>query len=277
MKSGETISGDLTADTSDGKSAVRGGPVSRLISAMPTLGLDELKKVKLLTRYDSKFVIPEWQLGELLVRLQSGYALLTIDGLSLFSYRSRYFDSDALGMYHDHHNGKANRRKVRTRYYLDSGEVFNEIKLKDSRGVTVKTRLKRESAQGDMDEKFSAWVAKSTGLDTSRLAPALDVTVRRLTFVDRDFTERLTIDLDLEWERQGRKLRLGALSIVEVKHERKTSVSPGFRLLRGMGLRPGSLSKYCVGLAKLEPSLKQGRFKPCLLDMDKTLNYKENK
>lgn len=246
------------------------------INAMPTLGLDGLNKVKLLTRRDTKFVIPEWRLGELLAGLQSRYALLTIDGLSLFSYRSRYFDDYVFGMYHDHHNGKANRRKVRTRHYLDSGQVFNEIKLKDNRGVTVKIRLPRDSHKGDMDPVFSAWVERSVGLDPSRLSPALDVTVRRLTFVDHDFTERLTIDLGLEWERQGRKLSLGPLSIIEVKHERKQSVSPGFRLLRGMGLRPRGLSKYCIGLARLEPSLKQGLFKSCLLELDKTLNQKEH-
>jgi hypothetical protein len=36
-----------------------------------------------------------------------------------------------------------------------------------------------------------------------------------------------------------------------------------------MGLRPGALSKYCLGVATLEPSARKNRFKPILGRLDR--------
>ncbi len=50
-------------------------------------------------------------------------------------------------MYHKHHRGMVNRHKIRFRKYNTSDIVFLEVKLKDSRGVTTKNRMKAENGE----------------------------------------------------------------------------------------------------------------------------------
>jgi hypothetical protein len=41
-----------------------------------------------------------------------------------------YFDTDSKRFYHDHHNGKVKRTKIRMRNYVESNLTFLEIKKK---------------------------------------------------------------------------------------------------------------------------------------------------
>ena len=45
-------------------------------------------------------------------------------------------------LYHDHHNGKLNRYKVRRRRYIDTDTEFLEVKLKNNKKRTIKSRIK---------------------------------------------------------------------------------------------------------------------------------------
>ena len=95
-----------------------------LVSSLLPLSLEELDKVKLLNRVDSKFIFHIRALNDILKEVSEYYHILEIDQKRIFKYESLYFDTPDFLLYRHHHNGKPNRVKVRYRKYLDSGEVF---------------------------------------------------------------------------------------------------------------------------------------------------------
>jgi hypothetical protein len=55
--------------------------------------------------------------------------------------------------------------------------------------------------------------------------------------------------------------------IAEIKQARLGPRSPFTHQLKQIGVRPGGFSKYCIGSTLLNPTLKQNRFKPNLLQI----------
>jgi hypothetical protein len=75
----------------------------------------------------------------------------------------------------------------------------------------------------------------------------------RLTLVNRNVAERLTVDVGLNLSFGSERRDFPAIAIAEVKRERHGR-SRARDSLKAMGLRPGALSKYCLGVATLERS-----------------------
>ena len=105
-----------------------------------SIGLDEMDGIRLMNRVDTKFVTTDAMLEEILLRAESEYRVLEIDGIRMSAYDTLYYDTADLEMYMAHHNRRLRRYKVRTRTYLNSGESFLEIKRKNNRGRTKKKR-----------------------------------------------------------------------------------------------------------------------------------------
>jgi hypothetical protein len=108
---------------------------------------------------------------------------------------------------------KGRRRfKCRVRHYLDSGESHVEVKLKWSRGETVKLRAPSSHAHsvGDCADFLAACVLETCGLPMDHLiASVLEVKYRRITLVSRTFPERLTLDNGLNFVDVETKLARG--------------------------------------------------------------------
>jgi hypothetical protein len=124
-------------------------------------------------------------------------------------------------------------------------------------GLDLAAGLARASAAG-----------LDVGLAADVLQEALVVEFTRATLVAADAAERVTVDVGLTFSRLDRIARLPGLAVVEVKQER-----PGpsrFReLLRALKFRGGGVSKYCLGIALLEPGAKHNRFKPVLRRLER--------
>ena len=75
-----------------------------LLNDFLTLSLDELDKVRLLDRQDTKFVFNQNQLPLILEKIQPLYRILEIENSSVFRYDNTYIDTDDFLIYNKHHN-----------------------------------------------------------------------------------------------------------------------------------------------------------------------------
>ncbi len=68
-----------------------------------------MNAVRLMDRTDSKFVLPIGRLSVLLAGTSTDYRVLEIAGKRLMTYKTLYYDTPDLQLYHRHHAGHLNR------------------------------------------------------------------------------------------------------------------------------------------------------------------------
>ena len=232
---------------------------------MKKIGLDEMKSVKLMSRIDTKYVMHQrWLIPVLEKAHLLGYQVLHT-GNVINGYDSIYYDSDDLYMFRIHHNRQLKRQKVRCRTYIDSGISFFEIKNKTNKGRTNKVRMQ----VSDFEPEFSmqrddvmSFYLKNRSLETSFLSPSLQTYFHRITLVNPEKTERITIDLDVKFKnlREGRKAGLNDVVILELKQDGRY-VSMMQKILMDLRIKPFHLSKYCMGITLTYPDVTSNRFK----------------
>lgn len=234
-----------------------------IVDHLPSLSLVELEaRAGLLTRIDRKYVVPVDTVDALLADAPATWAALEIDGRRAFRYDSCYFDTDRLDSYLGAAFGRRHRFKIRTRTYTDSGGCVLEVKTKGNRGETVKVRQAHDpSAAGRLPSDARSFVVETTGLDHlgDRLVAVLDTGYVRSTVVDHADDSRFTIDQRFTIARPG---GTGVAFDDLVILESKSSAAPtaADRWLWQHGHRPLRLSKFCVGMALLDPSLPDNRW-----------------
>jgi hypothetical protein len=223
---------------------------------------DVLATAELQTRVDRKYVVPIDLFVAVLAELSGDLSVLQIGDLQLFRYESIYFDTPDLSTYRQHAHGRRRRVKIRTRAYLDSGECTLEFKRVGSRGETVKERYPyRLAARHRLEDDARALARERLGglVATSWLDAVLTTAYLRATLVDRVRGDRVTCDVNLRFEHDDR--HLGPFDgFVVVESKTVGAESPFDRALRRTGSRPVSLSKYCVGMAVLDPRLPANRW-----------------
>lgn len=232
---------------------------------MDGIGLPEMKSITLMNRVDTKYITTLDRIRELLALCKDDYRVQRIDGDPIGGYETMYYDTDALDMYVRHHDRQLRRQKIRTRTYLSSDLTFIEIKNKNNKGRTAKVREKmpRELFLQCFDsESVRAFVEPRTKYDLSVLAPSLKTSFSRITLVNREKTERLTIDMSLVFEnvRTGVTACWPELAIVELKQD-GSKPSAIKRHLCDLRVHPRKISKYCIGIAATSPDVKKNRFK----------------
>jgi len=228
--------------------------------------LEEMDCVKLLDRTDTKFVFNSENLPGILEDLAPNYKILDVQGINLNRYESLYFDTPGFKLYLDHHNRRRNRYKVRYRRYADTGLVFFEVKTKNKKGRTIKSRLKRKELSQEIDPRSEQMLKEKVPFCREKFQSMLWVNYSRLTLVNKYEPERLTIDLDLELKTQNKSVRHGNLVIAEVKQD-KQSFSAFMNVMKKNQIRKGSISKYCFGVISLIDHIKKNNFKPALLNI----------
>lgn len=243
---------------------------------MEVITLDEMRAVKLMNRIDTKYVISEVEVLELLDRAASAqYKVQIIGDIRAARYDTLYYDTPCRAMYIMHHNQQLSRQKVRTRTYLDNDLSFFEIKMKSNTGRTRKKRVEIERAMShDFRNSNSAieLLKKYAWYGADELMPALSTRFTRITLVNPELTERLTIDMQLRYEdaRTGSSAQVERMAIVELKQDGR-SISTLRNILLDMRISPLRVSKYCLGTALTVQGIKSNRFKLKLRDIDKRL------
>jgi hypothetical protein len=224
--------------------------------------------VKLLNRIDTKYVIHQDKLNGYLKAISENYKLLMIGGKSIHPYETSYFDTPGFHLYQMHHNGKRNRFKLRFRKYVNSGITYFEIKSKNNNSRTIKNRLLIERVSEILDESLVRFIGEHTPGEYHNFVPALKVFFDRLTFVNKNANERLTVDLNLRYSSVSGEKQIDKLVIIEVKEEMHAA-SPFRQLMKSERQTLNYFSKYCMGLACLNKDLKMNRFKNKIISLNK--------
>ena len=254
-------------------------PLGEILAGFAPISLSEMDSIKLMNRVDSKFVTDVASLLRVLRRARdAGYMALEEDGERLHGYDTLYYDTPDRDMYLAHHNGSLTRQKVRVRTYLSSSDTFLEIKNKDNHGRTRKKRTavpRQAFSRITDDASAKEYLLKKCRYDVTTLSPALGTAFRRITLVNPAKTERLTIDTSLSFSnpRTGRQVSLGDGVIIELKQD-SLAASQMLEILLSERIHPLRVSKYCIGSALTDPSLKQNRFKLKLRLIEKTTGNK---
>jgi len=233
--------------------------------------LKDLDSVKLMNRQDTKMVIKTETLPSVLNALGDDYFVLEIDGRRISSYESLYYDSATLDLYMKHHNGHTNRYKIRFRKYIESNLSFLEVKFKSNKKRTIKTRIRTEDIEYNLQPKSLEFLEEQTPLDVSSLEPSVLIFYRRITLANKDLTERVTIDVNLSFQNYYLRevIEHPDMAIIEVKQERFNRKSPAVQALHAHRVYPMTLSKYCLGVMTCLDSIKRNSFKKKLLKLAK--------
>jgi hypothetical protein len=233
--------------------------------------LADLDKVKLMNRTDLKFCLHIRQLPAILEAIQSDYLLLEIKDETIFKYDNTYFDTPDDQMFLCHHNGKSNRFKIRVRNYVESNLNFLEIKLKNNKGRTIKERVVKQEFRPEFTTGELDFLEHVTPFSGVQLVPKIGSFFNRFTLVNKDFTERVTIDICPGFKNTDQELTLKNLVIIEIKQNKSNDPAMITKVLRAHKIHRQGFSKYCIGRSLLEDNIKKNNFKPLLLKIRK--NY----
>ena len=231
---------------------------------LPPITLAEMSGIKLMNRTDTKFVATIEQLHRFLAAVHGKYYIQDIDGKRIASYHTTYYDTDDYQMYSMHHAGRQVREKIRVRTYMDNDDTFFEIKNKNNHGRTKKKRIPIGKTNTLHDERDTVvpFMAKHAWYAIDEISPVIENWFNRITLVNFDKTERLTIDFNLRFHHlksDGRD-QLQRVAIIELKRDGNVP-SPALDILREVRIKRSGFSKYCIGSALTNNRLKSNNFK----------------
>lgn len=244
---------------------------SSVLNNYKSVSLEDMDKVKLMNRTDTKFIFNIEHLELILSELMEQYDLLEINGEHVLDYQSQYFDTEDFDLYLNHQNEKLNRYKIRQRKYLISDLSFFEIKFKSNKGRTIKKRIKIKNINENLSPKLKRFIENNTPYMADAFKASVINNFSRITLVHKVNNERITIDQNLNYEYLNENLELGFLAIAEVKREGYAK-SYFIDVLKRHRIHPQSMSKYCIGTLLMNKELKYNRFKEKLLTLNKIAN-----
>ncbi|SDJ54634.1 polyphosphate polymerase domain-containing protein [Nonomuraea jiangxiensis] len=223
-------------------------------AAASPVGLEDVPE--LMSRVDNKYLVTVATMARLAAELGDRFGVLEIGGLRQFRYTSTYFDTPELLTFHQHRQDRRRRFKLRTRTYLDGGGRWLELKLSGARGSTDKHRIPYDDAPGQVLTREALDFVRGTLQSELRiiapeaLGPVLSTDYRRVTLIDRSGAARLTCDTGLLCH-DGRRSAPARRDLVLLESKSADGKAMVDKVLRGMGVRPVSVSKYCLAVAAL--------------------------
>ncbi len=236
-----------------------------------SISLEEMDCVKFMRRVDTKFVLSEDQFWDLFPKLSEEYRILEVNNHRVSEYDSMYFDSPSFHFYKDHHRKKLNRMKIRIRKYKSNQLSFLEVKKK-VKGRTYKSRIKSDTWNSELTERDKEFLSDYYR-EYNDLVPSLTNNFVRVTLVNKNMTERLTIDFNVNYRVGSAKLGIPNLVICELKQQNLNRYSPFYSRMKNKQIRPLRISKYCLGIMKLysEDQVRSNRFKERTLKLNKII------
>lgn len=239
--------------------------VASVLSAFSPISLEEMSTIRLMNRTDTKYIVSQSGLMDILQRANPYYRVQEVEGERDIAYHTTYLDTPDYAMYMAHQNGRVIREKIRVRTYVSSGLTFLEVKNKNNKGRTDKKRIRVQGVDTLHMDGGEEFLHNHAWYELSVLQFLLENHFHRITLVNKAMTERLTIDTDVRFRHllTGREAKLDNLAIIELKRDGRTG-SPISEILHELHVRPSGISKYCVGTALTAGGVKYNRFKPKL-------------
>ncbi len=250
-----------------------------ILKEYTTISLDQLNaSMSFLERIEAKYLLNLKQLDKLLGELQDSFYVLNIKDVSIFTYDNIYMDTKDYLFYKQHEQGEKQRLKVRTRHYVDSGDlVYFEMKLKEKKLLRKFRYPTSLEAHGQMNKdavRFYTSIAQSLGLSYAKeqIFPSIETRYKRITLCSKESDERLTIDFDVELndmrDNAGRWIKLGNIAIVESKA--RTEDGHGRKVMKKLKIKEAhGCSKYCLGIHYFGRMHSHDRFKKTIEFIDK--------
>ena len=254
--------------------------INDIVNGMTSISLDEMSAVKLMNRIDTKYVADDLTVAKLFSLIKDEYYVQEIDGKRIAKYDSIYYDTHDNHMYIIHQAKKLKRDKLRVRNYVDTGNYFCEVKHKNNHGRTKKKRIevgqevfkdiKSDTATREFVEN------QLPTYDFDGFEKKLSTTFDRVTVVNKGKTERITIDYNVRFHNfeNGNDEGIAPLVIMELKRDGQCE-SFFQKTLFELRIKPLSISKYCIGRALTDKSLKQNRFKKKIIKLEKLKKLRE--
>lgn len=252
----------------------RANDIPALFDTFTAVDLDRVNQLaKMQSRIDNKYIVDFETFRTFIDGLKADFAVLEIGDTRQFTYRSCYYDDD-FRCYAEHHQGRRQRFKARTREYVDGGGLtFFEVKLKGVRGLTAKHRIESDFVispriEGKylemLEQSYSEQYLKSTDFD---LSPSLIIIYKRCTLVALKGGERVTIDYHLSFAEPHENavpIELGdGFIIIETKSADGRGASDS--ALKSLRIRKASgCSKYCIGVNLIGGASKCNNFRGTL-------------
>lgn len=241
-----------------------------VLNTYTTISLGEMKAVRLMNRIDTKYVTTLPMLVRLLEIAQPEYMVQSIDGALNMPYYTLYYETQDAHMYMEHLRGRKRRQKIRIRKYVHSDVAFLEIKNKNNKGRTSKKRI--EYVEGNTEEQ-EQFINEKANYAYSDLCKRIENKFSRITLVNKGKTERLTIDTNLRFHNLKNDEVCAVEGLVIIEHKRDGNVySPISAILNQLRIFPAKFSKYCMGMALTDSTLKRNRFKERLRMVNKMCN-----
>jgi len=246
--------------------------ITHIIDHFSPISLNDVDtKILLPNRIDTKFIFSSHILNHILAQLADEYQILEINNEKWQTYSTFYYDTPEKKFYFHHHQGKANRYKIRIRHYHTTKDVFFELKSKSNLSITRKKRI-RLSEQINYDAELPQLLKKVGIHDDLNLELSLANKFTRITLANVEKNERATIDFDLSFTKNGEEIGLPYLVICEVKTNKKFSNSTLYKVLKTQRIYPTRISKYVVGNILFDQKLKKNRFKEKMILLKKIEN-----
>jgi len=223
--------------------------------------LANMEEVKLMKRFDTKYIMNVAGLPDILKAAASSYNVLEIGDKRISRYLTCYYDTDTLHMYQMHHNGRLNRYKIRKRTYMDSDLHFLEVKRKSNKGKTLKKRKPLDEVPL-LTDKSARFIEDCSPYCEKELIEKLTITYSRITLVNIKTKERVTIDTNLSFSDNEKSFITPSIVIIEIKKKKRADTTVFCSLLKEHKIYPFRISKYCIGLLLLyKKKIKYNRFK----------------
>jgi VTC domain len=245
--------------------------LTEILDLFQPITLAEMDGVQLMNRTDTKFMLNTGQLAEILPDLSQSYKALEVEGVRQSRYETLYYDTDSFHYFTQHQNGKRHRYKIRKREYVESNISFLEVKEKNNKGRTAKSRIRLKEMIPVIDEKGEYFISEKVR-GAKGLEPKIWNSFSRTTLVDTIAGERVTLDSDLAFYYGEKKISLNGFVIAEVKQDGENRHSLFMQHMKKRLLRPEGVSKYCLGVALLYPEVKSNNFKEKILRINKITN-----
>ena len=92
-----------------------------------------------------------------------------------------------------------------------------------------------------------------------------------MTLVNLEDKERITVDILISYSFNKKEKDVHNIAIFEVKQSKLDRKSLVVQVLKNFNYNPYSVSKYCIGAAKLNTKLKYNLFKKKFLRINKLI------
>lgn len=236
-----------------------------LLLSFSPIQLSELSSnLKLMNRVDTKYLTTEAHLLKLLPLLISTYNIQEVSKVRNSRYKTLYFDTKDLSMYFMHHNNKGIRYKIRIREYEESNSKFFEIKKKDRQKRTSKQRIQIEDYNIYDNIEVIQFLKENVNYKINELFPVLRNRFNRITLINKEMTERLTIDTNINFENINNEITASIPNIVIIELKQlinEPSYSKYLFKNKELKIYMNSISKYCTGSILTNNTLKHNAFK----------------